>query len=187
MPGFQIPTEGAAGPPADGGPANTAEMMRKYRWTLRISVPGLIPFVNNFVDLSVASCDRPKVEFKEMEIHNGADVIYRPGKVTYKPISIKYYEAATTAGNVNATAFRFSTWWSQFVFQQADSRYGKREAYAAKCDIKMSDGSGKTMWHYTLYNCWPSTLDPDGLDYSSNEISTYSLTLRYDRFVEKFE
>jgi hypothetical protein len=185
MPGFLIPAAGegdGAGPVS--GPGHTSEMLRKYRWTLSLYVPGVLPSQNEFVDLRVSSCDRPKVEFKEMEIHNGPDIIYRPGKLSYKPIQIKYYEAATPNSKYSATSSRFYTWWSQNIFLQQVSLYGSFVKVAATCDIILSDGKGSNIWSYRLFNCWPVSLDPDGLDYSTNEILTYSLTLRYDKYVE---
>lgn len=183
MPGFQIPIEGVdAG--AIKGPSHTDEMLRKYRWNLEIAVPGATPEQNSFVDLKVSSCDRPKVEIKEMEIHNGPDVIYRPGKVTYKPITIKYYEAVTSNNKWDATASRFYDWWASAVYYQLNSSYGTFLNAAASCVIKLKDGKGTTNWTYKLFNCWPSSIEPDGLDYGSNEILTYSVTLRYDKYIE---
>jgi hypothetical protein len=51
--------------------------------------------------------------------------------------------------------------------------------YAALGTLTMLDGGGVPLEKWSLYDCWPQSVNFGDLDYSSNEESTLELTLRY--------
>jgi hypothetical protein len=49
----------------------------------------------------------------------------------------------------------------------------------------MLDGLGNPIWTYYLVNCWPSKITPSDLSYAMTEIADITVTLTYDRALEK--
>lgn len=172
-------------------PSNTVETARKYRYRLEI----LEPLDEDFLLLYAYKITRPIIEFDTIVIHNGQGEIYRPGKNRWQPIEISFYErvygtfenAGTpdATGGHNQAAKLIYDWWANSVLNINNSLHGPANGYQKPAEVAMLDGLGNPIWTYYLVNCWPSKVTPSDLSYTMTEIADITVTLTYDRALEK--
>lgn len=201
MPGFDIksyiPSACHDGPtPTPGYNSkleNNIETARRYRYRLEI----LEPLNQDNLLLLAYRITRPTVEFDQVTIHNGQGEIYRPGKNRWMPIEVAFYERVSGVGGArndpNATggydkaASLIYKWWAETLININNSLHGNLTAYRKPAEVAMLDGLGNAIWTYYLVNCWPLKVDPSDLSYIDSEIADITLTLSYDRALEKKE
>lgn len=201
MPGFSIPLEsedicdGAGGGPpgVTKGPDYAMETNRKHRYLWEIFGN------NNSTGSSTPSDDwesllvyayksgRPSIEFDEITIHSGQDEIYRPGKSRWKPVEISFYEVVD--GNKGKMKSKVGEaiyeWWSNTMLNIITSSFHKPIDYLKPCVLAMLDGAGNATWRYELCDCWPQRVTPSDLSYVETEIADITVTLRFDKAVER--
>jgi hypothetical protein len=128
---------------------------------------------------------RPNFSFKEIAIEHLTETIYMPGKIEFKPIQITLYDTYNPALNKTNPVFQ---WIESFVYPK-DAIYGfasqnsapgpnqfKKTAY-----LNMYDGSGCVVESWKFENAWPQEINFNEVDYSSNDVMSIDMTLRYDR------
>lgn len=151
-------------------------------------------------------CTRPTPEIDEITIHRGQDEIYRPGKNRWSPIEFTFYEKLSGGHSVsgyygvgnqtNEVAELIYKWWGS-----EESAYSNRhtminlststqhalgpKSYYKNAQLQMLDGVGKPVWTYFLYDCWPQKISPIDLSYSDSDIATITVTMRFNKAVEK--
>lgn len=197
MPGFNqpVPPERCLEALKDGifsdesayqGPNPNLEYARKYRWVFETLEP-----VGRNLLLNLRKCGRPSAEFEVIKIHHAQEVIYRPGKVTWAPISMSFYESLKDSddplgGNTsfNAVARSLYQWWANSMYNSNTSLHGSMQNYLKDGILKMVDGVGDPIWTYNLYNCWISKITPSDLDYETNGLTEFEITLCYDKAIE---
>lgn len=212
MPGFYI-VDKRCGPgefvPIEGTvPPNDVETARRYRYRFE----SLEPLDKNNLLLFAYKATRPNIEIEQITIHNGQDEIYRPGKVKWLPIDITFYErvygemdSGTNSGGYDQPAELIYQWWAESVIiintslqgplwdyatppptingPRVIERHGKN--YRKACQLEMLEGSGAAIWTYYLVNCWPMKITPCELGYADTEIADITITLAYDKAIEK--
>jgi len=178
MPGFFLPADnefavcmGDTKSIADGiytegaeydGPDPLVEYARTYRWLFET----LEPFGSgrdSGILLHLSKCSRPSVEFEVLKIHHAQDVIYRPGKNAWSPISMSFYEVVNN-NNMSLVADKIYKWWGDSMIDYHTSLHGKVANYQKNATLKMVDGIGRSVWTYNLYNCWISKISPSELN-----------------------
>lgn len=209
MPGFKSPTEFAPRCIADirngifleesayDGPSPRADFARKHRYIFETLDP--LGAGSDGIMLNIHTCSRPSVEFDVIKIHHGQDVIYRPGKQTWSPIVMKFYERQDIVVAENryegrrqiirysgqdAVASKIYDWWAKSMIDITTSLHGELADYRSDAVLMMLDGVGDPIWEYTLYNCWISKVEPGELDHSANDLAEISVTMHYDKAVE---
>lgn len=128
---------------------------------------------------------RPNISFKEIVLEHLTETIYMPGKVEFKPIQITLYDTYNPALNKENPVFK----WIESYYYPTDGVYGfgaqnnvqganqfKKTAY-----LNMYDGSGCLVESWEFQNAWPQDINFNEVDYSSNDVMSIDLTLRYDR------
>jgi hypothetical protein len=128
---------------------------------------------------------RPNFSFKEIALEHFNETIYMPGKVEWKPIQITLYDTWNTMTQQNNPLFIWLASW----YRAKDALYGfagqniragfqqwKKNAY-----LNMYDGSGCIIESWLFENAWPQDINFNEVDYSSNDVMSVDLTLRYDR------
>lgn len=192
MPGFLIPqiNQNCGGDSFDResayeGPSPNTEFGRKNRWKIEIlrgqgfdSLSDILLFANK--------CTRPSPEIDEIQIHNGQDVIFRPGKHKFNPVEFSFYESTSESGDlsINNVAEKIYKWWAEDMIISGASRHGSLKSYLKNCQLTMLDGVGNQIWSYDLYQCWITKVTPSTLDYSDDSISEITVTMRYNLALE---
>lgn len=190
MPGFNVPNADSCldkdafkGRSTYVGPDPNMEYARKNRWLLEF----LEPFgsIQSGILVYAHKCTRPTVEIDEIQIHNCQDEIYRPGKNRWNPIDFTFYEKAPGDESlIDEVAERIYKWWGETTIILSGSKHGKPSDYLKNGNLQMLDGTGKTMWEYKLYECWPMKVSPTDLDYSDGSIAEITVTLRFNKAKE---
>lgn len=147
---------------------------RKFRWTFEIlgfcnDQKNVVP--ENFV--TVAS--RPNLSIEETEINFLNAKHFIPGKATWETISVTYLDVAHSEMR--------SLWnWLATVYDFTDPvglRQAERMDWNATGVLSMYDGCGTLLETWELLRVFPTAINFGDLDYSSSDIATIELTLRY--------
>lgn len=173
-------------------PTNLVETSRAHRFLLSIYLHhiNIDPFGalgKDNILIHLNKCSRPSVEIDEITIHNGQDEIYRPGKNRWKPIEFTFYEVVKEHDEIindNMTARMIFKLWSESTIDINRSRINDPK-HVSDVTLALLNGSGRPIWQYKLYRCWPSKIEPSQLDYSSKDINVISVTMRYDKAIEE--
>lgn len=203
MPGFNIPIPNRCNdfdvynqPSYIDGltPSNNVETSRSNRFILSLFTHGIDndtfgQLGKENILIHLQKCSRPSPEIDEIIIHNGQDEIYRPGKNRWKPIEFTFYEVLKDLDdsllyNDNMTASRLFKLWSNNTINLNQSKI-RGPRYVSNANLSLLNGAGYPVWQYKLYRCWPSKIDSSQLDYSSKDINTISVTMKYDKAIEE--
>lgn len=147
---------------------------RKFRWTFEIA--GFCGNEKNKVPehfVNVAS--RPNLSIEETEINHLNAKMFIPGKGTWETINVTYIDVAHEEmrglWNWLATVYDFT---DPVKLKNADKR-----DWSATGVLNMYDGCGILLESWHLFHVWPTSVNFGDLDYSSSDVSTIELTLRY--------
>lgn len=147
---------------------------RPFRFTIQFELNGVtIP------QHYIKSAARPQLEIDETEINflNGWMPI--PGRGKWQPMNIVYYDVATLDQQP------LYDWIAQvYDYSSQDGgittlNQSEKSGWAAKGIINMYDGCGNTLETWTLWDCWPQSINFGPLDFESSELSTIDLTIKY--------
>jgi len=205
MPGFDIGVPDACHEGIDGeytppknkreySPSNTEETARRYRYEFEVLEPlDRDTRGSTFLLLFAYKATRPTPEIDRITIHNGQDEIYRPGKNRWAPIEITFYERLAEESDdqyYDQAAELLFKWWGGTnyglpggVIHLEQSLHGYN--YKKPCQLAMLDGTGGMVWGYYLANCWPMKISPCDISYADTEIADITVTLSYDKAIEK--
>jgi hypothetical protein len=202
MPGFKIKTEvptqekdrfsqGTYNYNDSIGPDSNTEVARNYRWLFEVlTANGSSPLgdTKDGILIYAQKCSRPAYEADDIVIHHGQSQIHRPGKIKWNPIEITFYERikgdsikGVGSNLVNDAARRIYEWWSLSMIDTNKNLTYKPTNYQRNAIIQQLDGTGKSVWTYHLYNCWPLKVTPSDMNYTSTDLSEITVTLRFDK------
>jgi hypothetical protein len=196
MPGFDVHLSGPACHDGETGwapsrpkPSNTVETARRHRFKFEV----LEPLDKELLLVYAYKATRPSVEIEQIVVHNGQDEIYRPGKHKWRPIDITFYERVfgeifegpNMSFGYDQPAELINQWWASTMINLQTSLHGGPSTYRKPCQLDMLDGLGNSIWVYYLANCWPMKVEPSDLSYADAEIADITVTLSYDKAIEK--
>lgn len=147
---------------------------RKFRWTFEI-----FGFCNNQQNLvpehfvSVAS--RPNLSIEETEINHLNAKTWIPGKASWETITVTYMDVAHDQ-------MRLLWNWLATVYDFTDPinlRMGNKRDWDATGVLNMYDGCGVLLESWAMQHMFPTAINFGDVDYSSSDIATIELTLRY--------
>jgi len=176
------------------------EPKRKFRYLISFSNPELTGFT-----FLAQTCDRPGIKVGASEHKYFDKTYYHPGKVTWEPnpLGIKLVDIQKTGGNVNGidtngallTVFANSGL-SGFIADSGEVQtIGKEQATRSLGDMHIRVLSSLTtgipgeaisavpngiVEEWVLKNGWLESFKPEGLDYTSEDILTVTIQVRYD-------
>ncbi len=121
---------------------------------------------------------RPNVKFQEAEFHHNQEVSRLAGKQEWEPINLVWYDAEQ-----NPDISRGVYYWLETVVNMQSMRVAHPSLYKRTASLLMLDGVGQTNERWTLVGTWPSIINWKELDYTSNELQTIEVTVRFDRAI----
>ena len=153
---------------------------RKFRWTFDMQYccdPGPIKEVSpSFVKMGA----RPNIEFEEIEINYLNAKTWIPGKGTWQPITITYYDVA--GPTASATTVEVLNWIAT-IYDISDPVCLKMNSRPASYEgigrLVLYDGCGQPLEVWLLKHCWPQAVNWGELDMASSDECTIEITLRY--------
>lgn len=147
---------------------------RKFRWTFEIS--GFCNNQKNVVpEYFVQMASRPNLSIEETEINHLNAKTWIPGKASWETITVTYLDVAhnemRSIYNWLATVYDFT--------DPVNLKMGERRDWNATGLLTMYDGCGTTLETWELQRMFPTAINWGDVDYSSSDIATIELTLRY--------
>lgn len=123
----------------------------------------------------VKTASRPDITIEDTELNFLNETTWISGKAKWDTITVTYQDVA------NAQSSGLFSWLaSVYDFTQTCRSMGSKPSdYQGTAFIVMLDGCGGPIEKWTLGNLWPTSIKFGELDYSSSEVATVELTLRY--------
>jgi hypothetical protein len=156
-------------------PSANIETRRTHRWVFAL----LQPMTDaSLVILKKAA--RPSFNFDEVEMHHDQEVSWFAGKQKWDAIELEWYDAEQDP-EVSGGIYD----WLNAVTDLRNVKVSKPSkfpsGYKSRGELHMTDGQGSSTEKWTIHNVWPSKVNWNTLDYTSSEIQTIAVTIRYDR------
>ncbi len=147
---------------------------RKFRYTF--SIYGFCDNEKNKVpEHFVTIASRPNLTIEETEVNFLHAKQWIPGKATWETMTVTYQDVAHNEMR--------SLWnWLASVYDFTDPinlRMGNKRDWDATGVLTMYDGCGVMLEAWQLQHMFPTAINFGDLDYSSSDIATIELTLRY--------
>jgi hypothetical protein len=150
---------------------------RQFRWTFEVTNgPCGLTVPPDFVKLA----NRPNLEIEETEINYLNGKTWIPGKGTWQTITVTYYDVVGSGAN------NIGLWnWIAAVYDYTNPitlKQGTARAdYSGTASLILYDGCGNILETWKLSDAWPQAINFGELDYSSSEVATIELTIRYSQ------
>ena len=169
MPGFNIAGTG-------GEAISTIESRRNHRWKFTL----LSGNVRNRCAVYLAKAARPHITVEEAVMHHDQEEVYFAGKHKWSEITLVFYDVVQQGGGDVDSSREIWDWINECIaIQAATVSFPIEHKRPSELDMTLGDGVSSEMWR--LYNSWVKDCNWNDLDYSSNEIKTVDVVLRYDR------
>lgn len=168
MPGFAI----SGGNP--DAPNATAEPKRKHRFSFEVTIPG----ISNEIFLYLQKAARPKVNQDKVEMWHNQGPAFYSGRSQWNPISVAFYDIE----NPDTTRTLWD-WHTRVVTHAVDDSAQAQPVSTYKQGrgiLKMLEPDDAAFETWTLYNCWPQSMDFSDVTYTSSEIQLVTVELVYD-------
>lgn len=144
---------------------------RSFRYTFEIEGfcgNGRVP--EHFVQIAA----RPNLTIEETQIDHKNARTWIPGKAYWETISVTYYDVAHAE---MAPLYKWLT--TIYDFTSINRLQGTKDHWAATGILTMWDGCGFPIETWEMKNMFPTSCNFGTTDYSSSDISTIEMTLRY--------
>jgi hypothetical protein len=151
----------------------------KYRFRVLFLGFGGSGGAGESITLNTNKCDLPKISHEDVKIHSYNSYVNIMGKHTWDDINL---EVRDTVDNSVAKQVGAQLQIQLDHYNQTGYRAGQN--YKFTTIIQMLDGgndTGNLAW--TLEGCWLKQVQYSDADYSSSDIHTISLTIKYDNAI----
>lgn len=154
---------------------------RKFRWTFEIEYCCGEPNGRKVPASFVKMGNRPQIDFEEIEINYLNGKMFIPGKGTWQPLSVTYYDVAgLTSGSATTELLSWIASIYDFTDPDCLPMNSSLGSYAGRAKLMLYDGCGNPLESWLLNNVWPQSVNWGDLDMGSSDECTIELTLRYD-------
>ena len=171
MPGFNIGFGG-------GEVSPKIETRRKHRFEFKIDG------VPRKTTLFLKKAERPQIKISVIETKFDQETAYWDGRHEWEPITLEFYDIEQETD----TSDEIYKWFKR-VLNIENNKAGPTPAsptnYKKQCTLEVYGGDGFNTERWVLSNCWPISVDWGDLDYSSSDIQTVKVVLRFDRAVRE--
>ena len=150
---------------------NKFEPKRKFRWIFQIE--GIDAFL-------MKSANRPTMETAEVEVGYINATRYLAGKTKFGTLDITLHDPIAPSGAQQVME------WLRLVYESVSARGGYADFYKRDCQLKMLDPVGTVVELWDLKGCFPTSISFGDLNYTDDEMSEISLTMRFDNCVLQY-
>ena len=165
MPGFTIQGESP-----NENKFNKVEIKRKHRWRFTVG------FLKQTEWIYLSKAARPSFQLEEAVMHHDQEEAYFAGKQKWEELTLEFYDVQDPD-----ISQRVWEWVCENVAITSSATVNIPEDYKEPVEIEVTDGSGTAIEKWKLHGAWPKNTNWNELDYSSSELQTVTITLRYDR------
>lgn len=159
----------------------------KNRWMVQFVGFGDSGTSSRDLQMQVVTVSRPKITFNEVELHRYNSVSWVAGKHTYDPLTMTVQD---NYSNGAAQAIQKQVERQQKLIGANAGQYletapdGATYKFAVK--LSLLDGGTQVLEEWNYEGCWFTGVDGGELDYSSNDVVTIGLTVRFDNAFQVF-
>lgn len=175
MPGFNVQPFGGGFSP--DGPSNTIEVRRKHRWVFETIGRGTGVFSQAEL-LVLQSASRPSFKFEEPEMHHNQEVARFAGKQDWDPVTLVWYDAEQSP-DVSRGIYH----WLETVVNMQSIAVAHPRFYKKTAALLLLDGTGQPSEEWQMFGTWPAAVNWQEVDYTSTDLLTIEVTMRYDRAI----
>lgn len=147
--------------------AKKFEPVLKYRYY--VTITKLAETVN-----LITTAALPKFNYEEVEIHQKTGSFKVKGKVKYEDLQLTV--------NTDETVFKTMYGWIKEHKDPAELPENPYGTYVNQVEITIVDPAGNDVYKIYLHDAFIASVDFGDMDWSSSEVNTITLTLRYDYF-----
>ena len=150
---------------------NKFEPKRTFRWVFAIE--GIDSFL-------MKTAARPKMQTGDVEIPFINHHRYIAGKTKFQQLAITLHDPIAPSGAQQVME------WVRTHFESVSGRSGYADFYKRDCQIKMLDPVGTVVELWDVKGAFITDADFGGLDYSQENPTEISLSLRFDNCVLQY-
>jgi hypothetical protein len=150
---------------------NKFEPKRQFRWIFAIE--GIDAFL-------MKTAARPNFTNSEQEIQFINSRRYLAGKLSFEPLAVTLYDPIAPSGAQQVME------WLRTHNESVSGRSGYADFYKRDCQIKMLDPVGTVVELWDMKGCWLVSADFGGLDYTAEDPTEISLSIRFDNCVLQY-
>jgi hypothetical protein len=144
------------------------EPLRKNRWLLRF------PADLGIQEWWCQSAKRPAIKQEGKPIQFLNTETYVVGRYTWDEMQV------TLRDPIGPSASQAVMEWVRLHSESVTGRQGYAAGYKRDVELEMLDPTGVVVSKWILKNCMLTTVNFGDLDYSSSDLSTIQMTLRFD-------
>jgi phage tail-like protein len=154
-----------------------------YRWVFTVLAEGI--FTPDML-LVLQSAQRPNFKFEEPEMHHQQEQAYFAGKQSWEPITLTWYDVEQHP-DVSEALWNWIQLVSNFEAGTANAPcVAPPEVYKKDGLLDMLNGCGEPSERWKICNAWPKESNWGNLDYTSTDIATIEVQMRFDRAYRQF-
>jgi hypothetical protein len=150
---------------------NKFEPKRKFRWVF--AVEGIDAFL-------MKTAARPSFETSEQEIPFINSTRYIAGKTKFSTLACTLYDPIAPSGAQQVME------WIRTHFESVSGRSGYADFYKRDCQLKLLDPVGTVVELWDIKGAFLTNATFGDLDYSGEEPTEISLTMRFDNCVLQY-
>ena len=147
------------------------EPKRKNRWVLMIE--GIDAYI-------IKTTARPTITTEEVEVPFINSRRYLAGKTTFGTMAVTLHDPIAPSGAQQVME------WVRTHFESVSGRAGYADFYKRDCQLKMLDPVGTVVELWDMKGCFLTNANFNDLDYSAEDPSEISLTIRFDNCVLQY-
>lgn len=164
------------GVPLGGGQGRGGLLQPKTRWKFRVRMINFGPVAGGTdITYNVMNVSKPAFNQAEQDVHSYNSIGYYGGKPTWSPISMEIRDDVT---NTIAKLVGHQLQKQMNVFEQTSPLAASN--YKFEMFIETMDGGDAVLEQWHLEGCFITNYNPGSWDYSSSDMATISLDIRYD-------
>jgi hypothetical protein len=157
---------------------------RKFRWVFRVD--GIGGNASAFIpDHFVKTTKRPSVDMQEVTVHHLHGYMPMPGKPTFGDAEVVYYDIVDSDNSMLSLynwiggVYDFLSPSSSPINPRMAVRATGPGGYTATAKLVMLDGCGNGLEQFTMYLCWPKSVDFGDLGYDQNDQCDITVSMKY--------
>ena len=150
---------------------NKFEPKRKNRWIFAIE--GIDAFI-------LKTAARPSFTINEQEINFINAKRYVAGKMTFDTLSVTLHDPIAPSGSQQVME------WIRTHYESVSGRAGYADFYKRDIQLKLLDPVGTVVEFWDIKGAFLTSIDFGGLDYSADDPTEISLSMRFDNCVLQY-
>lgn len=163
----------------DGFKSNFRDGQRSNLWYFLPNFPADVitgDMNNNRSTYLVRTANIPGVSLEEIQLNWQGFDFFVAGKHTFEPLAITFNTDYNALIRLNLEK------WVSKIHNPVTNEYALLNEYMLDQRLQLLGYDGEPVIEYVLHDAWPQSIAAGSLDYASNEITQWDLTLRYQYY-----